>query len=265
MDLSLKNRKVVITGAGEGIGRALAIAFAREGALVGVCARTSDRLNSLAEEIMGNGHVLQLADLTKQREIETFHQKILDSFRNIDILVNNVGSILKPGNFFELSDEDWQASFEINLMSAVRLTRLFIPSLKHSVVPRIINISSIAAYKPGNLFPHYSAMKAALSNLTVSLAQTLVPNNILVNSVSPGPVWTSSWEKEARQRAQKTEADFNKARDDLFNQTSQHVLLKRMGLPEDVTGLVLFLASDQANWITASNFTVDGGITQDPF
>lgn len=265
MDLNLKDRRVVITGAGDGIGRALALAFAREGALVSVCARTADRLNSLAKEITGTGHLFQPADLTQPQDIQSFHQKVLESGRRVDILINNVGSILKPGNFFDLSDADWQASFDINLMPAVRLTRLFIPALKQSGAPRIINISSIAGHKPGDLFPHYSALKAALSNLTVSLAQTLAPDHILVNSVSPGPVWTRSWEEEARQTAKKTGADYNKTQDDLADQIGQQVLLKRMGVPGDITGMVLFLASDLANWITASNFTVDGGITRNPF
>jgi len=265
MELNLKARKVVITGAGEGIGRALALAFAREGAQVGVCARTRERLDSLAGEIAGNGHVSQPADLTQPQDINTFHEKVLDAFQRIDILVNNVGAILKLGDFFALSDADWQDSFNVNLMPAVRLTRLFVPALKHSEAPRIINMSSIAAHKPGDTFPHYSAMKAALSNLTVSLAQSLAPDKILVNSVSPGPVWTRSWEEEAHNIAKKTGADYQTVQDDLTAQTAQHVLLKRMGGTGDVTGLVLFLASDRASWITASNFTVDGGITQDPY
>jgi len=265
MELNLKERRVVITGAGEGIGRALALAFAREGARVGVCARTAERLDSLAGEIAGNGHVFQPADLTQPQDIDTFHKKVLDAFHRVDVLVHNVGAILKLGDFFELSDEDWRDSFDINLMPTVRLTRLFVPALKHSGAPRIINISSIAAHKPGGAFPHYSAMKAALSNLTVSLAQTLAPDKILVNSISPGPVWTRSWEEEARHIAEKTGTGYQTAQDDLIAQTAQHVLLKRMGAPSDITGLVLFLASDHASWITASNFTVDGGIIQDPY
>ena len=114
------------------------------------------------------------------------------------MLINNVGAILKLANFFELTDQDWEDSFQINLMSAVRLTRLCIPSLKQSTCSRIINISSIAAGNPQEVFPHYSAMKAGLSNFTVSLAQTLAADKILVNSISPGPVWSKSWEDEAQ-------------------------------------------------------------------
>ncbi|MEE8205495.1 MAG: SDR family oxidoreductase, partial [Nitrospinaceae bacterium] len=164
-----------------------------------------------------------------------------------------------------LTDQDWRESFEINLLPAVRLCRMFIPTLKHSGAPRIINISSIAGSRPGDIFPHYSAMKAGLSNLTVSLAQTLAEDHILVNSVSPGPVWSRSWENEAQEVAKQTGKPLHKVEEEIKSGTEATVPLKRMGMPEDVTGLVLFLASDHASWITATNFTVDGGITQDPY
>lgn len=265
MELNLKGRKIVVTGAGEGIGRALALAFAGEGARVAACARGAKRLDALANEIEGSGHVFQTADLTKPEDIRTFYHKVHQAFGGIDVLVNNVGAILKIADFFELTDEDWQDSFDVNLMTVVRLTRLFISSLKNSGTPRIINISSIAAAKPGEVFPQYSAMKAALSNLTSSLAQTLAPDKILVNSVSPGPVWTRSWEDEAREAAEKSGADLPKTREELSARTAQNIPLKRMGMPEDITGLVLFLASDRASWITATDFTVDGGALHDPF
>lgn len=265
MDLNLQGRKVVITGAGDGIGRALAFAFAREGAHIAVCARSDGKLHSLSKEVEGDGHLFHPADLTDLKAIELFHRKVMETMRGIDVLVNNVGGILRFADFFELTDADWEASFSLNLMPAVRLTRLFISALKKSGAPRIINISSIAAAKPGEAFPHYSAMKAALSNLTGSLAHTLAPHKILVNSVSPGPVWTQSWENEAKIVSDKTGENPREAQERIKVQMAQMVPLKRMGAPEDVTSLVLFLASDRASWITASNFTVDGGIRQDVF
>ncbi len=265
MELNLKKRKVVITGGGDGIGRCLALAFADEGAHVAVCARSEERLQSLSVEMHGRGHVFHQADLTQKKDLVSFHKAVMDGFGGLDVLINNVGGILKMASFFELEDEDWEASFHLNLMPAVRLSRLFTHALKHSGSPRIINISSIAAIKPGEMFPHYSAIKAALSNLTSSLAQVLAPENILVNSVSPGPVWTRSWEVEAESIAKQSGSDLQKTRQEIQSQTSQNVLLKRMGVPEDILGIVLFLSSDYAAWITATNFTVDGGILQDTF
>ncbi len=265
MDFDLKDRKVLITGAADGIGRALALAFGKAGARVAGCARTQSRLHALEEEIEGRGHIFQSVDVTKEDQLQEFHDHVLEQLGGLDILVNNVGAVGKLATFHELTDQDWRESFEINLLPAVRLSRMFIPTLKHSGAPRIINISSIAGSRPGDIFPHYSAMKAGLSNLTVSLAQTLADEHILVNSVSPGPVWSRSWENEAHEIANRTGKPPHEVEEECKSGTAQSVPLKRIGVPEDVTGLVLFLASDHASWITATNFTVDGGITQDPY
>ena len=261
--MNLQGRKVIITGAGDGIGRALALAFAKEGALVAVCARSQDRLDSLSGEIESAGHLFISADLGKVEGVEAFHESVMKQLGQVDVLINNVGAILKLANFFELTDQDWEDSFQINLLSAVRLTRLCIPSLKQSACARVINISSIAAASPQEVFPHYSAMKAGLSNFTVSLAQTLAPDQIRVNSISPGPVWSKSWEDVARE--QSNGSSLEQTRKEIMEQTGKTIPLNRMGMPEDLTGLALFLASDQSAWITATNFTVDGGLTRNPF
>ena len=265
MDLDLKDRKVLITGAAEGIGRALALAFGKAGARVAGCARTQPRLHSLEEEMEGKGHLLQVVDVICPGQLKDFHDNVLEQLGGLDVLVNNVGAVGKLANFHELTDQDWREAFEINLLPAVRLCRMFIPTLKHSSAPRIINISSIAGSRPGDIFPHYSAMKAGLSNLTASLAQTLAEDRILVNSVSPGPVWSRSWENEAQEVVKQTGKPLHEVEEEIKGGTAQSVPLKRMGMPEDVTGLVLFLASDHASWITATNFHVDGGITQNPY
>ena len=265
MDLDLKDRKVLITGAAEGIGRALALAFGKAGARVAGCARTQPRLHALEEEMEGKGHLLQTVDVICPGQLKDFHDNVLEQLGGLDVLVNNVGAVGKLATFHELTDQDWRESFEINLLPAVRLCRMFIPTLKHSGAPRIINISSIVGSRPGDIFPHYSAMKAGLSNLTVSLAQTLAEDHILVNSVSPGPVWSRSWKNEAQEAAKQTGKPLQEVEEEIKSGTAQSVPLKRMGMPEDVTGLVLFLASDHASWITATNFTVDGGITQNPY
>jgi len=260
---SFKNRKVIVTGAADGIGRALALAFAKEGAQVAGCSRSIERLDSVAKEIEGSGHIFFAADLSTAEGVRAFFDKVQEAFGGIDVLVNNVGAILKLGNFFEVSDEDWENSFQINLMSAVRLCRLSIPALRKSSCARIINISSIAASNPQEIFPHYNAMKAGLSNLTVSLAQTLAEDGICVNTISPGPVWSRSWEQEAKVKG--NGPSFEQTKKNIMEETGKSIPLKRMGMPEDLTGLALFLASEQSSWITATNFTVDGGLTRNPF
>ena len=265
MNIDLKDRKVVITGASDGIGRSLALAFGAAGSKVAGCARNNDRLDDLKKEIDGEGHFFSSADFSKSKDIQAFHDEVISTLGGVDVLVNNVGSIQKLAGFFDLSDEDWQEVFDVNLMSAVRACRAFVLSLKRSPMPRIVNITSVAAMRPGDVFPHYSAMKAGLCNITVSLARTLAADNILVNSVSPGPVWSKSWDDEAKHVAKKLGDDVKKVAAEMRSSSGETLLLKRMGVPDDVTGLVLFLASDLSRWITASNFTVDGGFTQDPY
>lgn len=265
MELNLKGRKVLITGTGEGIGRELALAFAKEGALVAGCARGRDRLDSLAREIEGEGHLFQTADVTRPKDIEAFHNEVEKAWGGLDILINNAGLILNLGDFFSLDDDDWRKSFEVNLLSTVRMCRTFIPMLRRSDAARIINISSNATLKPGVMFPHYNSMKAGLSNLTASLAQTLAGDKILVNAVSPGPIWSRSWENEAEIVAKDSARDLETVKREIRTQVGENTLLKRMGVPQDITGIILFLASKQAGWITGGQFTVDGGITLFPF
>ncbi len=265
MESNLAGRKVIVTGAGDGIGRELALAFGRAGARVAGCARNAERLELLSREMDGDGHFFSSADMTRNDDIQNFHDRAIEALGGLDVLVNNVGSIVKLCDFFELSDEDWQASFDVNFLSAVRMIRACVGALRHSGAPRIVNISSVAAMKPGPVFPQYSAMKAALSNLTVSLAQSLAADKILVNSVSPGPVWSKSWENEAKSFAEQAGIKISEAEEKIKSDTAETLPLKQMGTPADVCGLVLYLASDQAKWITGSNFTVDGGATLDPF
>ena len=265
MDIDLKNRKVVITGVSEGIGRSLALAFGESGARVAGSARNSERLYAIESEISGKGHFFFSSDFSKSDDIQTFHDEAISALGGVDILINNVGSIQKLTGFFDLSDEDWQEAFDVNLMSAVRSCRLFSSTLKQSDSARIINITSVAASRPGDVFPHYSAMKAGLCNLTISLARTLAKEKILVNSVSPGPVWSKSWEDEAKSIAGKSGNNLQDVAAEIRASSAETLLLKRMGVPCDVTGLVLFLASDLSSWITASNFTVDGGFAQNPY
>lgn len=265
MDIDLKNRKVVITGVSEGIGRSLALAFGESGAHVAGCARNSERLNSIESEILGEGHFFSSRDFSKLEDIQVFRDETIAVLGGIDILINNVGSVQKLAGFFDLSDQDWQEVFDINLMSAVRSCRLFSSFLKKSMSPRIINIASVAASRPGDLFPHYSAMKAGLCNLTVSLARTLADDKVLVNSISPGPVWSKSWYDEATSIANESGESLDNITARIKSSSAETLLLKRMGVPDDIKGLVLFLASDLSNWITASNFTVDGGFSQNPY
>ena len=207
------------------------MAFGEAGARVAGSARNSERLHAIEGKISGTGHFFSSADFSRPEDIQTFHDKTISAFGGIDILINNVGSIQKLAGFFDLSDEDWQEVFDVNLMSAVRACRLFSSSLKQSVSPRIINIASVAASRPGDVFPHYSAVKAGLCNLTISLARTLAEDKILVNSVSPGPVWSKSWDDEAESMAKRSGDDLQHVVAEIRSSSAETLLLKRMGYP----------------------------------
>ncbi len=222
-------------------------------------------LEDLAKEISGEGHCFKAVDLASAQATEAFHRDATKAFDGLDILVNNVGAIQKLATFLELTDADWEEAFQINLMSAVRMCRLFLPQLKESTSASILNISSIAGSRPDVIFPHYAAFKAGLSNLTVSLSQTLAPDRIRVNAISPGPVWTRSWENEAAGAAREQGRELEAVRDEIRSASSENTLLKRMGEPGDVAALAVFLSSDAGGWITGANYTVDGGILRNPY
>ena len=261
MGLNLKNRKIIISGASDGIGRALALAFAKEGAQVAVCARNQGPLDTLSAEIEGEGHLFFSADLGKAEGVQAFHENVMNQWGHIDVLINNVGAILKLVNFFELTDQDWEDSFQINLMSAVRLTRLCIPALKQSACAAIINISSIAAASPQEVSPHSSAMKAGLSNLTVSLAKTLAPEKIRVNAISPGAIATPIFYGGSARANTLTDAENEAKMAKLTANLAKAVPLQQAGLAVDIAEGALYLASDASRFVTSHDLVIDGGRT----
>ena len=161
--------------------------------------------------------------------------------------------------FWGLDDADWLESYNLNVMGAVRFTRLAVPLLRESKTPRIINVTSISALQPGTYNPHYAAAKAALLNLSKYLSNILVEDGILVNSVCPGPVYSDSWDRNVERLAEERGISVDDSRAAIDREEAAKIPLKRIGEGRDVAGLVVFLASDEASWITGSCFHVDGG------
>jgi 3-oxoacyl-[acyl-carrier protein] reductase len=177
----------------------------------------------------------------------------------LDILVNNAGGAPKFAAFDDLDDADWMDSYDLNVMSAVRFVRASVPYLTLSRNARIINISSISGLEPGGYNPHYTNTKAAVLNLTKYLANYYAQRGILVNAVCPGPVYSDSWERNVKRLASERNLSMEEARNRVDIEESGKVPLRRVGNPEDVAALALFLASDQSKWITGSCFPIDGG------
>ncbi len=259
MQPCLAGQVAVVTGASAGIGRQIAIELAEGGADVLICARGRERLEAVAEEIRRRGRAVAVVGADVATADGT--GRVLDAararFGRVDILVNNAGKG-SPKRMLDLTDADWYASFELNLMSAVRLSLGCVPMMRAQHGGRIINISSRVGRQPDPYFAPYAAAKAALINFTKNLANAFSKDQILCNCVVPGLVRTEAVEEAARTSA----AASGQSVDEVFAATlrKRPIPIGRMGEPADVAGLVVFLASPRAAWITGSTFTVDGGI-----
>jgi NAD(P)-dependent dehydrogenase (short-subunit alcohol dehydrogenase family) len=261
MHLGLKDKNVLITGSSRGIGRAIAIAFAHEGANVAICARGKERLTELENIINNmNSKVLAVvADLTKIEDIKKVAIMALEHFGHIDILVNNVGGTELYRKFEELNDEDWLEAFNLNFFSAVRMTREIIPSMKKQRWGRIINIASESGIQPDPFMPDYNAAKAALINFTKSLSKAYGHYNILINSVSPAITNTELIEDIFQKEAEIKKTTVDKIMTDFLTHVRPNIALGRPAMPEEIAAVVVFLASEKATFITGSNIRVDGG------
>ncbi len=261
MDTGVKDKIVVATGASEGIGKAIAKAFLHEGATVVICSHSPDKLETARDELaQSGGQVLAVtADLSTAEGANTLKQRTLEAFGTVHVLINNVGV---PGNFapfMDLSDEDWQRVFEVNVMSAVRVSRVFIPSMQEQQWGRIIHMASESGVQPDAVAPQYGMTKAALINLTKSMSKAFASDNILVNAISPAFVMTSMLRGMIEGQAKRLGVGFEEAVSNLLRNYRPHIELKRPGRAEEVAAAAVFLASEQASFVTGINLRVDGG------
>jgi 3-oxoacyl-[acyl-carrier protein] reductase len=261
MDLGLLNKVAIVTGSSKGIGKAIALAFAKEGCRVVLNARNAQELELTAEELRcTKAQVLAIpADLTKAEDAKRLVDETVAHFQTVHILVNNVGGIGSFSPFESLSDDDWQAVWELNVMSAVRVTRAVLPYMQRQQWGRIINIASESGIQPDPLMPHYNASKAALINLTKSLSKAYGTYGILVNTVSPAFIRTPLVVDMLRKLAQQQGITEEEAEKRFLKENRPHIVLGRAGTVDETAAVVLFLASEAASFITGSNYRVDGG------
>jgi len=263
----LVGRVAIITGGNKGIGKAIARALAKQGATVIICGRDKDAADGVVQEVRsfgGSAHPFSM-DATKPEEVQRLFQGIIARLGRLDILVNNIGGVHNVTGFLDLTDEAWFEIFNTNLMTMVRVTRGAIPWLKRSEHPRIINIASVAGKQPGDWNPHYGAAKAAMIHLSKSLSRSLGKDGICVNSICPSTLkGEGAWERDVVSRVASRGGTFGEAERVLEGEVRAKSSLGKVGTPDDVAGLVVFLASDEARFITGTCMQVDGGTVRSP-
>ena len=261
MDTGLKGQIALITGAANGIGRATALAFAREGAQLALLDIDAEGLAEVKAEAEALGVSASIAqtDLSRDAGINRGIEEALTATGGqLDILVNNVGSGAVR-SFDDLSDADWEATMQLNFMSYVRTCRKLLPVLRQRSRPVIINNASDLARQPEPVPVDYSASKAAVLALTKGLARAEGPR-IRINAVAPGPIWTPFWTKPGGFAETMSTFHGRPPQEAVeYEMSLRQLPLGRLGTSEEVANVIVFLASDLATFVTSAVWGVDGG------
>ncbi|MCG2776596.1 MAG: SDR family oxidoreductase [Desulfobacterales bacterium] len=260
--MKLKNKVAVVTGAGRGIGRSIALAFAREGAHVVLAARSRDQLDQVAEEIktMGTRALAVPCDVSVAQDVQALAKVVRDEFGRLNILVNNAG-ISRRSKFLEYKDETWLEVILVNLFGVYLCTKALLPMIQHAGEGRIIIMASTAAKNPVPFNTAYSASKHGLLGLTKSLASELALSgypNITVNAICPFFVNTEMFTGPQGYVAQMTK-NMNLSEEEVTEKAVARNLQSRILEPEEIASLALYLASEDSRGITGQAINVCGG------
>jgi 3-oxoacyl-[acyl-carrier protein] reductase len=253
LDLGLGGKVAIVTGGSEGLGRATAERFAREGAKVAICARRKDVLERAAADIRtktGADVLAQATDVTRRAEVEAFVQATVARFGGVDILINNAGTSSAAG-FEAVEDEAWLYDLDSKLMGAVRFCRAVIPLMKARGGGRIVNVTTVGGKSPVARSLPTSVSRAAGINLTKSLAHEYAASHICVNTICLGLVKSAQWERRAKG------GDV----DAVYRESARRVPLGRVAEAEEFADLVAFLVSERAGYITGTAVNFDGGLS----
>lgn len=252
----LAGKRAVVTGAGRGIGRSIAIALAQAGANVAITARTPLEIEQVVSEIqaMGRQSLAIACDVTDPEQVKHMATTLIEGLGGVDILVNNAGNA-GSHKFLNHPDELWQRMLSINLTSVYYVTKAFVPAFIEQRYGRIINIASIASRVGGGYIAAYTAAKHGVLGLTRALAVELLPYNITVNAICPGYVNTPMTDASVSNIMARTGMPESKAREALESTSPQ----KRLIEPEEIAAIAVFLAQDINRGITGQAINIDGG------
>jgi 3-oxoacyl-[acyl-carrier protein] reductase len=254
MDLALQDRVCVVTGSTAGIGLETARLLAAEGARVVVTGRDSERVEQARQDVGAElGVVADLAEPGAAAELIAAAGEL----GAVGCLVNNVGIAYQAG-FEELSDDQWDEMWQLNVMSAMRTMRAALPAMLERGSGSIVNVSSTAAKRPSTGMPNYSVTKAALLSLSRLVADLYAKKGIRCNAVTPGPTATGAWLDEgglADQQARRS----GKSREEVLESVAAGRPLNRLAEPEEIASVIAFLCSDRASYVTGAAWSADGG------
>jgi 3-oxoacyl-[acyl-carrier protein] reductase len=263
MDLGLKGRACAVTGASRGIGRETARMLCAEGANVLLIARSQERLAEAAlacAEEQGEAATLVL-DITDEDAGEKIVAESSEHFGQLDVLVNNAGTAQRR-DLFEIPDEDWKASFDLNVMAPMRAMRAAVPQMAERGWGRVVNIASSSGKRPSASTPEYSVAKAAELSLSRLFADRYAKQGVLVNAVCPGPVASELWMEPGGLLDQTVEMSGSRSRDEVWEEVKSQRPIGRLAEVEEIAAAIVFLCSDQASFVSGSAWSVDGGTVQ---
>lgn len=260
MNLGIANKVALVAAASRGLGKAAALALAQEGCAVAIAARRVADLEQAAGEIRtatGARVLAAPADVASADDCEALMARVRAELGPVEILVNNAGGP-RPGVFSDMSDADWLAAVELNLLSAVRLTRLALPEMRARHWGRIINITSLSVKQPIPDLILSNAVRAAVVGMAKTLSLEVAAEGITVNNVCPGHTLTDRVRHLNAARA----AAEGRTVDEIMAESLAAIPMRRLGKPEELAALIAFLASQQAAYITGTTIQVDGGAIQ---
>ncbi len=260
MELGLKEKRAFVAGSSGGIGRAIAEGLAAEGCRIMLCARTERTLRDLASDIHSRftAEVHWTAtDLDIPEDIERAALATITEFGGLDILVTNNGGP-NPGDFLSMTEEQWLAGYNRTLMSGVRLIRAFLPGMIEQGFGRIVNMTSISVKQPVQRLLLSNAFRAGMTGMAKTLSDEISRHGITVNNIAPGYIRTSRQTQLFTDRAEKAGVTVEYIRE----QVTGTIPMGRIGMPEEVANLAVFLCSEAASYITGTTITVDGGLNR---